>query len=73
MTKLLLLIIIVIAIVVLIYSFLKRIIRRFINPFHNNENIYQNVNDKGKSRIIYERDDVVVMKGDASEKTDKKL
>ncbi|OGU14040.1 MAG: hypothetical protein A2X61_16345 [Ignavibacteria bacterium GWB2_35_12] len=70
MIRLLLLLLIIIGIIAIIYSVIKRIIKRFLGSVHTNENKTKRENDKKKSRIIYKRDDIVVMKGDAPENTD---
>lgn len=72
MTRLLILILIIVGIFVLIYSVLKGLAGKFLRNLNNNKNKTQSENEKRKSKIIYEHDDVVVMKGDAANKQEKK-
>jgi len=68
MAKLLIFTLIVIGIGVVIVAFIKRaVIRMFnikVNPMSKSNRTERNNNE---SKVIYKRDDVVVMKGDAPE------
>jgi predicted Holliday junction resolvase-like endonuclease len=65
MTRLLIIFIILLVIVILIYSGIRGIIRKFLSSFNKIGNNTQSARENKKSKVIYERDDVVVMKGDA--------
>ncbi|TAL67717.1 MAG: hypothetical protein EPN82_13425 [Bacteroidetes bacterium] len=68
MTRLLIFFLIVIGILVFVYSGIKGMFRRFTGSTNVNASKFHNENDKNKSKVIYDKNNIVVMKGDAPEK-----
>jgi hypothetical protein len=67
MTKFLLIILIFIGIIILFFSYIFKSLRRIFNPGNFSVNTRENNYEKNEEKIIYKKNDIIVLKGDAKD------
>ena len=68
MIRLLILFLIITSLILFLAYGIRKLFRQFLSNINIKKKNFRDYSDKKKSRIIYDRNNIVVMKGDAPEK-----